>query len=295
MIRLLLTITVFVLLAGCEKKVEFQLNESAPLLSVDASIETGQAPFVVLTKSLNYFSSISSAMIGESLIKDATVIVSNGTKSHQLKRYDVVLNGSTPFSYYSADPSDLATFFVGETGKNYQLKITWQGKEYNAATSIPVIRRELDSVWWAKAPATPDTSTKVVVKARVTDAPGFGDYARYFTRVNGGAFLPGFNSVFDDALVNGSTYTVDVDKGIDRNIELNFDEYGFFRRGDTVTIKLSNIDKATYDFWRTVEYNYSSMGNPFSSAIKILGNVSNGALGYFGGYSNQFKTIIIPQ
>ncbi len=284
-----------VLFLGCEKKVSFQLKESAPLLSVDASIENNQAPVVVLTKSLNYFSNITSAIIEESMIKDATVTISNGTKIHQLKRYDVVLNSSTSFSYYSGNPYDTATFFTGEIGRSYQLKINWQGKEYSASTTIPSIRRVLDSVWWVKAPATPDTSTKVVVKARVTDAPGFGDCARYFTKVNSGFYLPGFNSVFDDALVNGSTYTVDVDKGVDRNVELNLDDYGFFKRGDTVTLKLSNINKTTYDFWRTVEYNYSSSGNPFSSAVKILGNVSNGALGYFGGYSNQFQTIIIPQ
>lgn len=295
MIRFVPIIIIFVLLTGCEKKVDFNLKESAPLLSVDASIENGQFPFVVLTKSLNYFSQITSSVIGESLIKDAVVTISNGTKTHQLKRYDVVLNGSTPFSYYSADFSNPATYFTGETGKTYQLKITWQGKEYTASTIIPTHRKTLDSIWWEKVPGTADTSKKVVLKAKITDPPGFGDCARYFTQVNSGAFLPGFNSVFDDALVNGSTYTVDVDRGIDRNVELNYEDYGFFKKGDTVTLKLCNINKATYDFWRTVEYNYSSLGNPFSSAVKVLGNVSNGALGYFGGYASQFKTIIIPR
>jgi hypothetical protein len=60
-----------------------------------------------------------------------------------------------------------------------------------------------------------------------------------------------------------------------------------------VTLKLCNIDKATYDFWRTMEFAYSSVGNPFSSPTKVLSNISGGALGYFGGYAAQFKTIII--
>jgi hypothetical protein len=284
------------LLLGCEKKVEFDLNQSPELLTVDASIENDQDPVVILTKSLNYFSKISAEVLGNTLIKDADVFISDGTKTHQLRRYDVVVPGTTiPFSFYSSDFANPSTIIKGELGKNYQLRIVWKEKEYTSATSIPPLRKVIDSLWWVKAPNTPDTSTRAVVRARVVDPPGFGDYARYFTRVNSGNFLPGFSSVFDDAFVNGVTYTVDVDRGVDRNTELDFDDYGFFRRGDTVTLKFSNINKATFDFWRTVEFSYQSIGNPFSTPTKILGNISNGALGYFGGYANQFTTVIIPR
>jgi hypothetical protein len=62
-----------------------------------------------------------------------------------------------------------------------------------------------------------------------------------------------------------------------------------------VDVKLSNIDKATYDFWRTMEYNYQSIGNPFSSPVQVISNISNGALGYFGGYGSQYTQLSIPQ
>ncbi len=67
------------------------------------------------------------------------------------------------------------------------------------------------------------------------------------------------------------------------------------KKGDTVTLKLSNINKTTYDFWRTMEYTYASVGNPFASPVKVLSNISNNALGYFGGYASQYRTIIIPR
>ena len=44
-----------------------------------------------------------------------------------------------------------------------------------------------------------------------------------------------------------------------------------------------------------MEYSYQSIGNPFSSPTKVLGNISNNALGYFGGYAAQYDTIIIPK
>lgn len=294
--RLLLLSSFLLILLGCEKKVDFDLKDAAQLLTVDASIENGQDPVVILTKSLNYFSKVSADVISNSLVKDAEVYISNGSTTHQLRRYDGVVPGTTvPFSFYSSDPASPLTIIKGELGKQYQLRIVWQQKEYKATTNIPQIRKTVDSLWWVKAPNTPDTSTKAVVRAKVKDPQPFGDYARYFTKVNSDAFFPGFNSVFDDAFVNGTTYTVDVDRGVDRNAEMDFDEYGFFKKGDTVTVKFSNIDKATFDFWRTVEFSYQSIGNPFSSPTKILGNISNGALGYFGGYANQFTTVIIPR
>ena len=58
---------------------------------------------------------------------------------------------------------------------------------------------------------------------------------------------------------------------------------------------LKQINKETYDFWRTMEFSYANIGNPFGSPTKVLSNISNGALGYFGGYAPQFRTIIIPR
>jgi hypothetical protein len=43
-----------------------------------------------------------------------------------------------------------------------------------------------------------------------------------------------------------------------------------------------------------MEFSYQSIGNPFSSPTKVLGNVK-GALGYFGGYAVQYKSLVIPK
>jgi hypothetical protein len=44
-----------------------------------------------------------------------------------------------------------------------------------------------------------------------------------------------------------------------------------------------------------MEFSYASVGNPFSTPTKVMSNISNGALGYFGGYASQYRTLIIPQ
>ncbi|MET0243979.1 MAG: DUF4249 family protein, partial [Flavitalea sp.] len=97
-----------------------------------------------------------------------------------------------------------------------------------------------------------------------------------------------------DQIVDGTQYKVQIEKGVNRNESIDFDEYSYFHRGDSITVKMTNIDKANFDFWRTIEYSYQSIGNPFSSPTKVLGNISNGALGYFGGYAVQYRGYRIP-
>jgi hypothetical protein len=228
------------------------------------------------------------------MVGDASIIIDDGFKKVKLIKYELSLPGNLKFIYYSCDSFDITNQIVGVESKKYNLSISWEGKIYKSHTTIPVLRKTLDSLWWVKAPETPDTSKKIVLKAIFTDPPEFGDYVRYYTKINNEPFYPGETSAFDDLFVNGTTYEIDIPKGVNKNSSTNRRNEEFFKQGDTITIKLSGIDKVTYDFWRTTDFSYQSAGNPFSSPVKILGNMSNCALGYFGGYSNKFKTIIIP-
>jgi hypothetical protein len=247
---------------------------------------------VILSKSVGYFSKISADLLNQSFVHGADVFISNGTLNHKLREYARSIGNGVTFYFYSIDSANLGSSFVGELNHQYSLKIISEGKEYTATTTIPNITKKIDSVWWKKPPVTSDSS-KVIVMVRATDPKGYGDYVRYYTKTNREPFYPPLNSTFDDYFIDGTTYELQVDKGVNRNLDINFDE-NFFRRGDTVGLKLSNIDKATYDFWRTMEFSYSSVGDPFSTPTKVLSNIKGNALGYFGGYASQYRTIIIP-
>jgi hypothetical protein len=290
---LVFAIIVPFLFTNCERNIDFKLEEENPKLVVEATIENGQPPVVVLSRSLNYFSKISPDLLVNSFVKGAEVHVSNGTRTHKLKEYTVPLAGSYHLTFYSIDSSNLSTAFVGELNKGYSLRIVAEGKEYTATTTIPNITKRIDSMWFKAGPPQLD-SNKVIVMVKATDPPGFGDYVRYFTRRNSEPFLPGLNSAFDDLFIDGTTYELQVGAGVDRNQPIEEDDL-FFNKGDTVTLKLSNIDKTTYDFWRTIEFSYQAVGNPFSTPVKVLGNINGNALGYFGGYASQYRTIVIPR
>lgn len=289
--QIILLFCTCIFLFSCEKNIDFKLKGADAILVVDAQIENGQIPTVALSKSLDYFGAISPQILANSFVHNAEVTMSNGTLTHTLKEYTVPLGNGYFIYYYGIDSSNLATAFVGEFGKQYNLTIKADGKVYTAKTTIPFLTKIFDSLWTKPAPPLVDTS-KRVLWARAIDPPGLGNYVRYYTRKNSERFFPGLNSVFNDEVIDGTTYSGQVDQGIDRNKPLPSGDENFFTRGDTISFKLSNIDKATYTFWNTWEFNQQSIGNPFSQPGKVIGNISNGALGAFCGYASQIGTVI---
>ncbi|RFM27117.1 DUF4249 domain-containing protein [Deminuibacter soli] len=277
---------------ACEKTVHLVPDHQSQLLVVDGTIESGMPPQVILTRSFSYFDTITAAQLQQSYVHNARVSISDGNQNYPLTEYNYTLMGQVFWYYAPAQTS----YFNGRAGRQYTLHIEVDSQQYTAVTTVPPLAKTLDSLWWKPAPNAKD-SESVVLWGRFTDPAGFGNYVRYYTRTNSESFYAGLPSVFDDELTDGTTYNLQIDRGYNRGLQLNIisDNYGVFMHGDTVTVKLSNINKATYDFWRTWDYDYQTNGNPFSSPIKVLGNVSNNALGAFCGYTSQYQTLIIPK
>jgi len=277
--------------SGCEKDIHFDLDQAPPVMVVDASIENNKPPQVILTRSFSFFDQINPQILESSFIHDAEVYVSNGTFTHKLKEYAIpIIPGYTAY-LYSIDSSQLATAFLGELNHNYSLRIVADGKEYLSQTTIPGLNEVPDSVYFKRAPFMEDTTLRVMY-VRAHDPEGLGNYVRYFTKRNSGPFLPGQNSVFSDEVIDGTTWDVLFPQGINRNDPPKADS-NFYHKGDTVTLKFCNIDKATYTFWNTWEFAFQSIGNPFAQPNTVVGNISNNALGVFCGYAAWFGTQVV--
>jgi hypothetical protein len=275
-------------LCSCEKDINFDLNETPNVLVVDAEIENDRPPTVVLTKSISYFSEINPSIYDSLFVHDAEVYISNGTLTHRLKEYSNLLLPGYASYFYSIDSASLSTAFLGALNTTYTLKVISEGKEYNATTNIPALNTSPDSFYFKPAPFNPDTSLRVMM-LRATDPPGLGNCVRYYTKTDPRPFYPGWNSVFDDQVIDGTSYEVQLPGGVDKNNNPNTDST-FFRSGETVTLKFCNIDRATYDFWSTWEFTFQSIGNPFAQPNKVKSNISNGALGAFCGYAAWYGT-----
>jgi Domain of unknown function (DUF4249) len=289
----------FLLLAAysCERTIDLKVNNQPPKLVVDASIENNGSPLVVLSTSLNYFSTISPQELEASFVHNAVVTVSDSGKTVLLQEYNYIDSSGYTLYYYTVDFTNPSQVLIGKLNTTYNLRIQLADSSiYTSTTTIPPLRKTCDSLWWVTAPDNPDTS-RCVLYGLFVDPPGLGDYVRYFTSVNNQPFYPGYTSAFDDQVTDGTTYTFQIPQGYSKNdtLKLNDDDFGFFHRGDNIVFKFCDIDKATFDFWRTWEFSFQSNGNPFSSPVKVLSNISDGALGAFCGYAAQYKPINIPK
>ena len=275
------------ILASCEKEINVKLPPYNPKVVIEGWIEPGQPAMVLVTRNAAYFSTTDSTSLVNLLVRNAVIKVTDGVQTDSLT-LGLDLRYFPPLVYKGQK-------LKGEIGKSYTLTVSVDGTTYSAVTSIlkPV---KLDSIWFKLEPTTQDTFG--LIWAKFTDPPGVANYYRIFTqRLNKDKiFIPVDGSVSDDKFFDGKTFSFSIRRGSSTSANQYKDnkneKSGKFKIGDTVIIKACSIDKANYDFWRTVEQEINSGGNPFGSPIPIISNINN-ALGVWGGYGPFLDTLIV--
>src|ERR1700712_680846 len=109
-------------LFSCEKNINFKLKVVPDVLVVDASIESHQPPIVILSKSFDYFSKITSQTLDTLFVHNADVFISDGTQTEKLKEYSIDSTGFLTY-FYSTDTSNIPASFVGQFKTAYNLTV----------------------------------------------------------------------------------------------------------------------------------------------------------------------------
>ena len=127
----------FIFLVSCEKDINLVPDATTQKLVVDAEIENGLAPTVILTQSTGYYANLDSSVLNNSFIHNAQLTISNGNKTHLLKEYKLPIKGGFIY-YYSNDPASPSTAFLGEIGKQYTLKVNYNNSIYTAIPKFQI-------------------------------------------------------------------------------------------------------------------------------------------------------------
>jgi hypothetical protein len=110
--------------------------------------------------------------------------------------------------------------------------------------------------------------------------------------------------------LNGTSFDTYLQRGTSNNIlfdtsdqDFEQEENGYFKSGqsilshdkdvfpDTVLLRFSQIDYESYLFWRSVDYQNNSGGNPFAEPINLQSNVNNGYGIFYGQSAIYYKVI----
>ena len=314
---LLFLIPFSILLFSCEEEYIPEDVFDKPEISVEGYIEYGDSalpPYVILTKSFPYTSTLSPEALNELFIHDAIVKVSDGTVEVQLT--EICLNDVLSFDSTLANMIansiglggvnlgtlnycvyvDIGRFLgssnlVPEIGKAYYLTIINGADTVRATTTIPPLI-PLDSVFYVNHPDFPVNDSLVEMRAKLRDFPNRADFYRIFTKRNSEpmfSLLGG--SVTDDKIFDGREFEFPIQRGQPQTADFDVNSFGYFWRGDTVTIRSANIDFEHFRFWQTLEYNVGTQG-PFTTYVRIESNIKGG-LGIWGGLSFGDYTLIV--
>ena len=315
-------------LTACSKVIKVDIPPASQQVVVDGTIEYNAPPIILLSKSQQFFGTTNLNNLGAYFIHGARVkVTGSDSSSVQLVEFCLqdlnlpkaqqqqVLSALGYTSVDSANAINICAYTVPDIVNYFTTgSCSFMGKQRTAYTldimSPPIYSGQHDSIHVTSTTTIPtavgidslaikpdndpvyaDSFSAVFVYVTVPDT--FGNFIRYLTKVNSQPFYPPLGgSVYDDKLFVGRSFSLPVERGQspDAKFDLNTDTY--FPKGDTVTLKWSNIDGNTYNFYNTLE---SDGGNsPFSSPVKIVGNVNNG-LGCFGGYATKYYTIVVPK
>jgi len=286
---LLFSVILFSLFYSCEKDITVDIPKPDSLIVVEGYIEQGQNPYVVLTKNSPYFETVDSNSLQKLIVQNATVSINDGTNDYPLT-LSINFN-QFPFLFYSTNQ------LFGEIGKTYLLTVKVNGKVLTAKTTIPEPVK-IDSLVFK--PEAPYDSLGFLWFYFV-DPDTLGNFYRIFTKVIGedSIFVHPYSSVADDQVINGqeveySTYNppenrFEEDQQHNQEDDLSF----YFKKEQTVILKLCNITAEHYYFWKTVEQQINGGGNPFASPATVRTNIKGGGLGIWGSYGAYIDTIYI--
>ncbi|MGD0038252.1 MAG: DUF4249 domain-containing protein [Bacteroidota bacterium] len=275
--RNLLLQTIFVLififiawfLYGCQQVVSIDLNTANPRVVIEGNIKDQLGPYsVFLSMTGSYFDT---TLVDPPISHAQVVITDNYGNRDTLKE---VISGT----YQSSK-------LIGVPGRTYTLSVNADGKDYMAISSMPS-KVFIDSLYVIPRHSVGGESgydIYVIFK----DPSELGNY--YRINAHSSAVIPADSidgqryRLFTDKLTNGNEMTERIRAG--RNVN----------SGDTITIELCSIDKASYDYFHTLSDILSSDRSPTSlSPANPNSNISGDALGYFAAYTVDTRKIIIP-
>lgn len=261
---LILLLGVF-LATACTEIVEIPLSEEPQKFIIEGRINDGPGPYqVTVRKTTDIYAS------GDfPNVENAEVIVSDDQGNVD------TLTEVSPGVYET-------NTLQGTIGNTYTLSVAAEGQEFTSVAKMNRIH-DLDTLGYEFVEEFLFFEEGYYVTAFAQEIEGLGDYYRFLFIVNDSLYDDPNDIWFtDDRLVDGQLvdfqfpYATQVD--------------------DTVTIEIWSIEQAEYDYYFMLQSQANSAGNPFGSPPdNVDGNITNGALGYFGANAIRSASVVIEE
>ncbi len=255
------------LLTSCEKEIDLDLKDQSGQIVIEGNVTDQAGPyFVKITKSVAFTEANQYPAIA-----DAEVILSDNS-------------GQTETLQYVGNGTYQTSTFVGQPGKIYTLKITAEGQQYTAQSTMPdaVDFEDLEQDSFMVGGETSYTLLPVF-----TDPPALGNRYLFSYTVNNNPKK--FFSEFSDNVNNGMPNQRPL---ILPNDDTEVDDIKV-TVGDTIHVEMQCIDQSVYTYYSALLQ--LSGGGPGGGVTPTNppSNISNGALGYFSAHTVRKRSTVI--
>jgi hypothetical protein len=251
------------LLNSCEKIIEFDLSESKEVVVIEASITSNRGIFTVLVSKTSPYFGVKS-----------NNLVSGAKVSIRAEKGNAKYFTETAPGVYKLEK------IIAMPGYWYIIDVELDGIHYTARSflyeTVPIIDLTLS---YFDGFGFFDSGYKI--NCFIRDPVEKENFYRIKYFVNGNPVDDtGEISLYSDKLFNGKVV------GLGQRSLV-------FSEDDTLTVELQTIDKATYDYFTTLESISGNVLEQSASPANPITNFNNGALGYFSAYSFDRKTLIL--
>lgn len=259
-----------------------------PELVLEGWIEDNGHPFVLIHNSYTASEDVDSV---HNIIENKTIFWGKVTVSGD--EVSDVMTGKLdttylpPYHYSSVD-------IKGESGKTYEVVAEYEGQKVYAITTIP------DRVWFdsISVELLNDKKGNVRLKGFLTDNDERDNYYVLFYRYRGekqyiNCFLGVVSDIEADenGLIQIPIYNNFSIHKLKNRGDKNNSRY--FNEQDTVDLKLSAVDKTSYDIWKDISALSSSSSFPFLPIYKNVKTNIVGGKGYWCGYASSVYRLVL--
>jgi hypothetical protein len=260
--KILFILNIVAVLSACEEVIDINLNNAQPKLVVEGWIYNTPGPYKIkLSKSTNYFDNEKPPVI-----ENALVIISEDNTVFD------TLNMTRPGVYQTQK------ILQGKVGATYQLKVFYNNEVYESIATMKPLAA-LDSITYRYESGSVFRDEGYYITTHFQDPPTVGDYYRWKFYLNDKIHKPKNLLYASDELYNGNYIS----------FEFSYD----FDLNDTVRVEMFSIEKNMYEYLRGLD-EQENTGDLFDTPPgNAQGNISNGALGYFGASAKEVKEIVI--
>lgn len=259
-ISTIMLIMSLMLMGSCTEIIQIDINNSQPQVVVEANIGLGETARVILTQSVNFYTTDEYPPI-----QDATVTLTDNEGTTE------TLTQTAPGIYVSVN-------MKGAIGKTYDLHIESGQKIITSSCKIPDYVpvdtfRVVNSIYpGGGPPVLPNQPANFYeVYVSYTDPADDKNYYRIILSVNG--ILSNNNYIYDDRLTNGNQV---------ENLLVVYNPE--LKSGDSIQVEVQCIDKSVYEYFKSMGNSSMGPGNS-SSPSNPYTNLNGAILGFFSAHT----------